>query len=277
MYLSSIIRKSPRALQSLILYGLTLLIALGLKYHYSRSGSEDLLWILTPTAGLVECISGTQFINEVNTGYVNYERRVIIAPSCAGINFMIIAFCMTAFSGLNTLTRVKIRLLWPMISLITAYGLTLGVNTFRIIISMVVYESEFFRDLSSMDQVHRIQGILIYFISLYVFYLILHKVLNVFQHHPTGGKVNTDLSANHPNGILKTLSPIFWYCTVTIGIPLLGRAYQEQGDVFFRHSVVVLSVCLLTFALFSIVRLSCQYLFYKISYGKNIGSKDGSS
>jgi exosortase K len=268
MLLSSNIRKSPRALQSLILYGLTLLIALGLKYHYSRSGSEDLLWILAPTAGLVEFISGTPFVNEVNTGYVNHERRVIIAPSCAGINFMIIAFCMTAFSGLNTLTGIKKRPLWPMISLITAYGLTLGVNTFRIITSMVVYEWEFLRGWTSMDQIHRIQGILIYFISLYIFYLILQKFLVMFQHHPTEKKADADSSTNHSKSFFQNLSPLFWYCAVTIGIPLFGRAYQEQGDAFFRHSVVILSVCLLTFALFSLFCLSCQYLFFRIRYRK---------
>ena len=271
MLLSSIIRKSPRALHSLILYGLTLLIALGLKYHYSRSGSEDLLWVLAPTAGLVECISGTTFINEVNTGYVNFERRVIIAPSCAGINFMIIVFCMTAFSGLNTLTGVRTSPLCPMISLIIAYGLTLGVNSFRIIMSMVVYESEFFRSSASIDQIHKIQGILIYFISLYVFYLTLQKVLDMFQHHSTGKKADADFSTNHSKSVLKDLSPIFWYCTVTIGIPLINRSYQEQEGVFFRHIVVILSVCLLTFTLLSLVRLSCQHLFFKIRYRKEKG------
>jgi hypothetical protein len=73
---------------------------------------------------------------------------------------------------------------------------------------------------------------------------------------------------------LKGLSPVFWYCAVTIGIPLLGRAYQKQGDAFLQHSVVVLTVCLLNFTLFSLVRLSCQYLFNKISYRKNMESKD---
>ncbi len=331
MRVSSIIRTSPRALQSLILYGLTLLIALGLKYHYSRAGSEDLLWILAPTAGLVEFISGTPFENEVNTGYVSHERHVIIAPSCAGINFMIITFCMTAFSGLKTLTGVRVRYIWPMVSLITAYGLTLGTNTFRIITSMAVYESEFLQGSISMDLIHRIQGILIFFISLNLFYLILRKILDMFQHHPSEKKTDTDFSMNYPaapinrdlrfaptnsrvstrhsgkseglirnldsrfrgndriaasSGVsnpgfaikqtmdeLKGLSPIFWYCAVTIGIPLLGRAYHEQGDTFFQHNAVILSVCLLTFVLFSLIRLSCQYLFFKIRYRKENGIK----
>jgi exosortase K len=201
MRVSSIKRKSPRALQSFILYGLTLLIALGLKYHYSRSGSDDLLWILSPTAGLVEYFSGTPFQNEINTGYVNHERRIIIAPSCAGINFMIIVFCMTAFSGLNSLAGVRIRSLWLIFSLMIAYGLTLGVNTLRIITSIVVYETHFFLGSISMDQIHRIQGILIYFISLYLFYFILQKVLDMIQYPPKENRYRLLNKTNH--GLFK--------------------------------------------------------------------------
>ena len=41
-----------------IFYLLALLIALGLKYHYSRAPSGGLVWILGPTAGVVEYMSG---------------------------------------------------------------------------------------------------------------------------------------------------------------------------------------------------------------------------
>ncbi len=87
-------------LRNSIFYILALLIAWGLKYHYSRSGSDELAWVLAPTAGLVELISGIQFENEAHTGFVSQGSRIIIAPACAGINFLIIAFCMATFSGL---------------------------------------------------------------------------------------------------------------------------------------------------------------------------------
>ena len=177
---------------------------------------------------------------------------------------------MTAFSGLNTLIGVRARPLWPMISLIIAYGLTLGVNTFRITTSMVVYELEFLWGWTSMALIHRIQGILIYFISLYVFYLVLQKILDMFQRRSKGKKADVYFSTDHSKSVLKDLNPIFWYCTVTIGIPLINRSYQEQEGAFFQHIVVILSICLLIFALFSLVRLSCQHLFFKIRYRKEI-------
>ena len=64
-------RKS--ALKTILVYTLRsaayLLPALGMavmiKYHYSRAGSEDLRWILLPTARLVEVFSGIHFVEEL--------------------------------------------------------------------------------------------------------------------------------------------------------------------------------------------------------------------
>ena len=72
-------------LENALFYLLALLTLYGLKYHYSRAGSEDLKWILAPTTAMVQGVSGMRFEHEAHTGYVNRERRVIIAPACAGV------------------------------------------------------------------------------------------------------------------------------------------------------------------------------------------------
>ena len=77
---------------------LVLFIAAGLKYTYSQSTSEDLQWILGPTASLVEALTGEQFMKEQNIGYVSVHQRIAIIPGCSGINFMIAAFCMLTIS-----------------------------------------------------------------------------------------------------------------------------------------------------------------------------------
>ena len=104
-----------------IFYILALFIAFGLKYHYSRADSVDLVWILKPTACLVEHISGIEFESEVNTGFISREYRIIIAPSCAGINFLIIVFCMAMFSGIHVIRRLGSKLWWLVASLVCAY------------------------------------------------------------------------------------------------------------------------------------------------------------
>jgi hypothetical protein len=55
-------------LRNAIFYLIALLIAFGLKYHYSRAGSDELSWILAPTASVVEHVSGIRFENEPAPG-----------------------------------------------------------------------------------------------------------------------------------------------------------------------------------------------------------------
>jgi exosortase K len=144
-------------------YLLVLLIAFGLKYHYSKAGSDALVWILAPTAALVEQISDIPFEYETRTGFVNSFYRVIIAPSCAGVNFLIIAFCMAAFCGLHLFQRRRDKLLWMAFSGLNAYAVTLAVNTLRIILSIYMYRINIYGGWITPDRVHRLAGIVIYF------------------------------------------------------------------------------------------------------------------
>jgi len=256
-------------LQTVLFCILALFIALGLKYHYSRAGSDDLLWVLSPTAGLVEYLSGIRFEKEENTGYVNHERQVIITPSCASINFMIIAFCMTSFSGLNALRRSRLKNLWLGISFLTAYALTLFVNAFRIIVSIHSYEAEWFQSWGPAEMVHRIEGVFIYFTCLIFFYSMIGKILRWIQYKAGKKEDRFDSFPSFFKTASTTFIPVFWYCGITIGVPLLNRAYQKGGQGFVEHSLVVLSVCLLVFVIFFLTHLSCKRLGIKIKYRRN--------
>ena len=150
-------------LQNGIFYVLALFIVLGLKYHYSRAGSEDLVWILGPTACLVEHLSGIQFEGEANAGFINRRYRVIIAPSCAGINFLIIVFCMTMFCGIHVIRHFGSKLLWLAASLACAYISTLAVNTLRITASIYSYNADIYFGWITPAKGHRLEGAVIYF------------------------------------------------------------------------------------------------------------------
>jgi exosortase K len=150
-------------LQSGIFYILVLFIAFGLKYHYSQAGSVDLVWILEPTARLVEHISGIEFESEVDTGFISREYRIIIAPSCAGINFLIIVFCMAMFSGIHVIRHSGSKLLWLIASLVCAYILTVAVNTLRIIASIYAYNADIYFGWITPARIHRLEGVVIYF------------------------------------------------------------------------------------------------------------------
>jgi exosortase K len=249
-------------------YALTLLIAYGLKYHYSHANSDDLMWVLKPTAFLVESVCDISFERESNTGFVNYDHQVIIAPSCAGINFMIIVFCLSAFSGLKQMRGLKYKNLWLGACLIAAYFYTLFVNTIRIIISIHSYETGLFQSLLSTEGIHRIEGVLVYFACLYVFYVLLTKVMEGIQSRELNKKARDTKKIRYIETLTAGLSPVFWYCSVSLGIPFLNRAYLAGNSEFFKHSAIVLSVCFLLFLVFCIVRISCQVLLIKLKYLK---------
>ena len=65
-------------------------------------------------------VSGIAFVDTAGIGFVNAEYRVNIAPACAGVNFLIIAFCLTAFYGLNLFPSGRHKLEWLAGSLIAA-------------------------------------------------------------------------------------------------------------------------------------------------------------
>ena len=237
--------------QNGIFYFLALFIALGLKYHYSRADSGDLLWILGPTAGLIETVSGIQFEREANTGFVSRGYRFIIAPSCAGINFLIMAFCMAVFSGIHGIRYFSSKLLWLAVGLVSAYILTIAVNTLRIIVSIYSYNTDIYFGWLTPARVHRLEGIVIYFFFLYLFYMIIIKTLPRIRQEFQGKEITPvsygDGQADYFRRACSGLIPLCWYGLITLGIPLVTGAYRENMSRFSEHSWTVIgaSVCIL--------------------------------
>jgi exosortase K len=116
----------------IIPYALCAAIAYALKYHYSRASVDDLLWILYPTAGLVEWLSGISFLYDPSKGFVNAVQGIAIAPACGVVNFLIIAFVMSFFSFEGRFATWKGRMLWLAVSLLLSYAMTITVNSIRI-------------------------------------------------------------------------------------------------------------------------------------------------
>ena len=69
-----------------------------IKVFYGHAAASRLTWILTPTAWWVRTLSRIPFEYDPIAGYVNYPLRFIIAPSCSGVQFMMIVIAMLIFS-----------------------------------------------------------------------------------------------------------------------------------------------------------------------------------
>src|SRR5215207_1600906 len=100
-----------------------LLVALALKYHYSTASVNQLRWILAPTTAVVEFLTGIEFNFESHAGYMSSDNTFLIAGSCAGVNFLIIAFLLLTLGPLLREKTLKGRTL--LMSLPICYVLTI--------------------------------------------------------------------------------------------------------------------------------------------------------
>lgn len=212
------------------------LFVLGIKYFYSRAGSDELLWILAPTTGWVSILSGIPFEYEAGFGYVNHSLRYLIAPSCSGVQFMIIMTTMLIFSFSH---RIK-RLGWIITSVFSSYLFTILVNGFRIILA--IYLPEYLNELSSTcenpymvklleyqpspKQLHTAIGIIVYFTALLIIYYIVDSV-----------------TTNSSTSLAKCLVPAFWYFLIVLGIPLINSANAASKEQYRRYALLVFTVC----------------------------------
>jgi exosortase K len=108
-----------------------LLCAFTLKLYYSTASANQLRWILAPTTAFVELISGGAFEFESYAGYLSADRRFLIAPSCAGVNFLIAAFLMLSIRKLLNARSKNIGWAFIPAAFVIAYVVTLVANTAR--------------------------------------------------------------------------------------------------------------------------------------------------
>lgn len=249
--------------QNMIFYLIAVVLALAVKQHYSQARPEDLDWILKPTAGLVAMVSGETFVHEIGAGYACHSGNVIIAPACAGVNFMLMAFGMAVFAGLPHLERRRYCLAWLVFSLLVSYLLTLAVNTLRIMVSIQTLDSGLVGIGPAWDRVHRIQGVIIYFFFLYLFYSMIQKIIHRYAARRSSRKLNKRAAGpiqSRPLGklVCKGCSPCVWYLTVTLVVPFLNRAAGKYGSLFFEHAAMVISLCLMTWLCIVVIEFCGQ-------------------
>jgi exosortase K len=199
-----------------------LLCAFTLKLHYSTASADRLRWILAPTAVLVEMVSGTAFEFESHAGYISADRRFLIAPACAGVNFLITAFLMLSIRKLWG-ARSKTSA-WAFIpaAFAIAYAVTLVANTVRISIALQMQRLP--AEISGLnhDQLHRFEGVFIYFGFLLLLFIISERTSS-----ETAGNLSRQLCF-----------PLLVYYATALGMPLANGAYR-QGLDFWKHSLFV--------------------------------------
>ena len=207
------------------------LCALALKSYYSSATADDLRWILAPTTALVALFSGQHFEFESYAGYMSSDHRFVIAVPCAGVNFLITAFLMVT---LRRLWRERYRAIrWRFIPLagLLAYVATIITNTTRIWLALELRERSVGISGLTNNQLHRLEGIVVYFGFLLLLFLLLER-----------------FETATPLRLTRFLPfPLAIYYATTLGIPLLNGAFRQRS-AFVEHSVFVLVLPLLLLA-----------------------------
>lgn len=218
--------------------------AAAVKLCYSTASVNQLRWILAPTTVLVELVSGSHFEFESHAGYMSGDRSFIIAASCAGVNFLLTSFLLLS---LGKLWRERSQDKgWRFIpwSALWAYLATLVANTVRISTALRLRRMPFETDWLSPNQLHRVEGILIYFGFLLLLFTASEKM-----------SLDEKLSSENASGLFRLpFCPLLFYYATTLGIPLADGAYHQGAD-FWEHALFVLLTPLILFLPLAALRL----------------------
>lgn len=211
-----------------------LLAAVALKQYYSTAGVNQLRWILAPTTAIVEFITGSQFHFESNAGYMNQEGTFLIAASCAGVNFLLTAFLMLSLRQL-WLRRNNAWIFIPAAALV-AYLATLAANTVRISTALHLQKTPLELSWLNGNQLHRLEGIFIYFGFLLLLFLISERI-----YATTLERRSTHAGGQTKNLLRQSVFPLMVYYATTIGIPVVTAAYRRGsvGSDFWEHLIFV--------------------------------------
>lgn len=212
---------------------IALLIMLALKRHYSLASADQLDWILAPTAKLLAWFTSAHPVYERGVGYVDFSQGMIVAPACAGVNFMVMAFGLAAFCAIVRIERMAGLLIWLSGALYGAYCYTIIVNTLRISISMALYNADIYTLWLTEERVHRVAGIGIYLSALWLFYIGLQVMidrcdLSFFRHSSKKGFM------------LASWIPICWYMVGAIGVPLANALFHQRTPTIGEHGITIL-------------------------------------
>lgn len=213
--------------------------AYALKAGYSRASVEDLGWILAPTAKLVGALRGERLAAGA-AGWAPSDGSYVIAPACAGVNFLILAFVVSVLGFSHGFRTSRGRFLFGLGALGGAWILTLAVNTVRILAAIELYRREPPAGWTP-EQLHRLLGVVLYLGALCGLFAALDRLTAKRQ------------AASRTPAAALLLVPGA-YLGMTLGVPLLSGSFRQEGDRFAEHAIMVSLAGLAAFVAALLVR-----------------------
>ena len=211
---------------------ITLAAVIAGKQFYRTASSEDLRFLLAPTARLVSWFTGGDFVYEFGAGYADYKIGFIIAPPCAGMNFALAAFVTLVFGSLAAITGPRALAIRLAIAAVATYVATILINTVRISIAVAMHRGHLRFGEMDRAEAHRIEGILVYLGGL----LLLFALARAIEARKRR---------------MSFAIPIVAYLVITLALPLANGA-AARGE-FVHHALLVVTACTVAVALLFLV------------------------
>jgi exosortase K len=211
------------------------------KQYFRSASADDLRWLLAPTARCVSVLTHSHFTHAVGLGYVDRDVNFVIAPVCAGLNFMLAAILALTFgwsAGMQSWRTTAERLV-AIVGL--AYAATIVVNTLRISLSIETHAG---------GELHRIEGVIVYLGGLCALYAAARRL---------------------DDGTIRSTRwlavPIAAYLLITLLLPLAHGAAGRPD--FAVHAMWVIGTCIaVTLGLAGWSRLANNRTSSRVSKGQ---------
>jgi exosortase K len=162
------------------LSGIGLFILLKLAFTFADNG--DLTFLLKPTDKLLGLLTGSQSAY-LDTGYYHEKLNILIDKSCSGFNFGILCFLVFTFLTVRYFDKTLHKILTIPTALVSAYLLTIFVNTSRIFVSIIVQNQTKTILLNQQHLVHEAVGIITNLSFLILAYYLIEKHLIQKRHN----------------------------------------------------------------------------------------------
>ncbi len=223
---------------------IVLIVAYLLKYYYSVAGVGELKIFIIPVKFIVENVVGIRFIYDPYYGYISFESGIGIEKGCIGINYMIAIFLMLSFMLFPSFITQREKLMLIGLIIVISYLWMIIVNSVRISSGIILHRAEFHILGLSGDQIHRIQGILIYYIGMWVIYLIMINIGKVFFKKYLIDEREIDGIVIKNKLFKETLIyiPFYFYIAVVVVMPLLNGALFVNASLFINHTFWILLI-----------------------------------
>jgi len=148
--------------------------------------TDDLAFLLKPTAKLVGLLTGSPAVYLADSGYYFEKPNILIEKSCSGFHFWILCFLVFSYLFIKYLNRHIHKILLLPAALILSYLLTLFSNASRIFASIIVRNQTMNIFPDKQYLIHEIVGIVTNLSFLILSYYLIEKLLKHRNHakHP---------------------------------------------------------------------------------------------